>query len=453
MLAACTSESENGPSANISFESIAATQQVPVTFGTYIGDQATTRAGKTGSIDTDVLKLAQGSGGGFGVFGYYTDHSDYVASGGSASPVNFMYNQGVFWNSKWEYTPVKYWPNETNATNGTQGQVDGSATSSGGPDKLTFFAYAPYVSSPSYDGVVSPTTYGITALTSNATDGDPKVNYAFSDDALNSVDLLWAVAPANQTTPTVSGGDWSNVLAGKPYINLVKPKLTNSPSVGSNPINFSFKHALAKLKLTVQAANDQVAAGGTEFTAAETKIVIEKVELTGNFPTSATLNLNNTTANVPKWEYAADPSAQTLEISTAKANLNSDLAYETGKKASQHTANGVVTTSPKVLMKNTSDNEVYFMFIPHSTQTNVTVKITYYVITDDAALNDEYISVKNVIQKLITPLNFVAGNEYTLNIVLGMETVDFTATVEAWTTTGNTVAVDLPINVVTPPAP
>ena len=57
MLAACTSESENGPSANISYESIAATQQVPVTFGTYMGETPVTRAGYAGIID-DVPTLA-----------------------------------------------------------------------------------------------------------------------------------------------------------------------------------------------------------------------------------------------------------------------------------------------------------------------------------------------------------------------------------------------------------
>ena len=104
MLAACTSESENGPSANISYESIAATQQVPVTFGTYMGEQAITRAGTAGNIADDGTNSAEANlvaKGGFGVFAYYNNAGDYPETltpafieNNSLEP-NFMYNQLV----------------------------------------------------------------------------------------------------------------------------------------------------------------------------------------------------------------------------------------------------------------------------------------------------------------------------------------------------------------------
>ena len=446
MLAACTSESENGPSANISYESIAATQQVPVTFGTYIGEQATTRAGKTGPIDTDALKLAQGSGGGFGVFGYYTDHSDYVASGGSASPVNFMYNQGVFWNStstSWEYTPVKYWPNET-----ANGYVDGttatSASSTGGPDKLTFFAYAPYVSSPSYDGVVSPTTYGITGLTANTDPGDPIVAYTVTTNPAQTVDLLWAVAPADQTTPTVSGGTWSNVSAGMPYIDLVKPKL----SPGSTVVDFSFKHALAKLTFTVQGAFDAAAPGDTDVDA-NTRIVIDNVAVTTTgLHKNGLLNLNNTTegAGIPKWSIDGAVLIPAINISSdivAGSAGAAGLKYNSGTDTYAGQPLGVTKTAQPLM-----DAAKFFGFIPETT--DMTVTITYHVFTADPSLHDQYSKITNVITKTITGLALQGSNAYTINMVLGMETVSFNATVSPWTNVTPATVVNLPLNVTTP---
>ena len=69
-----------------------------VAFDAYM-QRATTRAGYA-SEDMTLAKLqaAENSGGGFGVFGYYTDNHDYDQT---ALP-NFMYNQGVFYSASAE---------------------------------------------------------------------------------------------------------------------------------------------------------------------------------------------------------------------------------------------------------------------------------------------------------------------------------------------------------------
>ena len=116
-----------------------------VSFSIYT-NRAVTRAGQAGVINTDSLK----KGNGIGVFAYHTNNSRYDERN---SLPNFMYNQQVKWNAGvgngvWEYSPLKYWPNEF-GTNAVSEDID----------YVTFFAYAPYVA-------VNPTT------------GIPEVDYS-----------------------------------------------------------------------------------------------------------------------------------------------------------------------------------------------------------------------------------------------------------------------------------
>lgn len=276
ILAACTSESENGPSANISYESIAATQQVPVTFGTYWGEQAITRSGYAKNMTLDALKTNS-----FGVFAYHTpengsgkylywntatasDNATKLANDyPSATAANFMFNQKVTFGTDWGYTPIKYWPNDFN--NG--GAVDdGGATGTSGVtgysnDNVSFFAYAPYVDF-STDATVglngtSPATantYGITAINGETTlaNANVKAQDPILTYKLNStypVDLLWGTAGAtdanvNGATPTSS---YTATAEGTPQpskfpvnVNLTKQKI-------GGKVKFAFKHALAGL--------------------------------------------------------------------------------------------------------------------------------------------------------------------------------------------------------------
>ena len=441
MFTACTSESDNSPSAKISYESVAAAQQVPVTFGTYIGEQAITRAGYKGSINTPAELQAQS----FGVFAYYSegDGSSAGAYNSSTSAPNFMWNQEVTYSSGWTYTPVKYWPNEAD----TNTDVDGSATTTSGKDVLSFFAYAPYVSpTTKSDGTFSPAQAdGITQLSGNTVAGDPKVTYAVATDADNTVDLLWAVAAADQTTPTVTGGTWSNVLAGKPFINLVKPMLAATPA--STPINFSFKHALAKLVFTVEGEFDEVSTDNNNVDTSKTRIVIDNVAITSTFNTNGILNLNNGTANVPNWTLGG--------TANLALNINNDdivgttagsagLKYNSGTDTFAGQPLGV-TKTPQHLM-DADGTTKFFALIPQTA--NMTITITYHVFTLDTNLANGYSKITNVITKTISSLALAGSNAYTINMRLGMETVSFNASVAPWGA-GGTTDVDLPLNVTT----
>ena len=95
-----------------------------------------------------------------GVFAYLTEGGGFNAS---ASTPNFMYNQLVTRNgTAWSYTPVKYWPTNTN-------------------DKVSFFAYAPHNAS------------GLTPC-ANTQKGYPFLTYTVAQAEKDQTDLL-ATAP------------------------------------------------------------------------------------------------------------------------------------------------------------------------------------------------------------------------------------------------------------------
>ena len=350
-----------------------------VNFGVYVPQ---TKAGKAGQTTTTTLKVAQGEGGGFGVFAYYTDNATYA---GTSKP-NFMYNQGVFWNStKWEYSPVKYWPNEY-----------GTGANSDHTDKVSFFAYAPYVATASG-------SYGITAMSANTATGDPTITYVVDPTPSTAVDLCWGV----------------NTADGFAWKNQTKQTVTGT-------IPFLFKHALARLNVNVRGFFDEVRASNGAISTldvdANTKITIENVVISGTFYPSGTLNLNNTTANTALWT-PADAAATTLTIPNAdiaaslKATVNGETSFPAITGVTKTNVNIFTGAAPA------KTDATYYTFIPKNTSTTLHVQITYYVTTQDAKLDGGISCVKNVIDKDIEFASFACGLNYNLNIVLGMTTV------------------------------
>ena len=400
---------------------------VPLTFSSYLGRTATTRAGATGTITTDGANSTTSlQTEGFGLFATYTDNAEYTAATGP----NFMYNTKVS-TKDWTYSPLRYWPNETSTTN-----ADGKGATSEGVDRLSFFAYAPYVEATAATGAVTENTVGITALTANNATTDPKVTYVVAATPEKSVDLLWGVVPAGTTKWSNVTGTDIDIAEGKPYLNLIKPNTTQK-------VNFNFRHALAKLGLKVVGAFDAVT-GGTKDAA--TKITVASVTIEGKgFKKTAVLNLNNTTANEPLWEAVKD--AGDIKLTVSDANLNSKIK-DSGKDEAQ-TVDGVTETAQDLLNSDATSAQKAFMIIPSSAaDKSLKVTIDYYVNTTDASLSKGYSRVENKITKTITGFAPEAGKNYTLLLSLGMTSVKVTATVSDWTTEdGSTTQVDLPINV------
>ena len=419
LFAGCTSSDEL-----TTLESIktADNTPTPVQFGTYMGK---TRAGITGDMTTDVLKTTGHDYDGFGVFAYHTAGSGADASYNNASSLpNFMYNERVYWDgtSAWTYSPIKYWPNEAAANTGVDTHTSNGATTTSGVDKVSFFAYAPYVSvTPSTGAFGSSQASGITALTSNTNSGDPKISYTVGTIG-QGVDLCWGVVPTSTTYVTVLTAD-QTPTAGLPNLNLIKQE-------ANQKVQFLFKHALTKVKFTIQAAVNQAAAGGTLDAA--TKIFVNSISITGStaFPATGALNLNNTTANTPKWESTSG--------TAALANGTLNTAIKSGGA-------GVLATSATAVFSDTND---WYYLIP-GTSGSLTINCNYNVETTDTKLNGDKSTVVNDISKTLTGLTLTAGKAYTINIVLGMTSVDFNATVDDWVADGTNV-VNLPLNYVTP---
>jgi hypothetical protein len=313
MLTACSSENDVVQNAPQTQETVAKA----LDFDVYLPEAANvTRAGDpVGVMNTEKLKTLNK---GFGVFAMYQDGIDYPANNTNLLP-NFMFNEHVSWNGGWSYSPLKYWPNET--TNDSQDPdaavMPGPGTPGANLDKLSFFAYAPYVvtgaaplatkdattmvidrdASTKISAYHGSETSGITAISAQDYASDPKVEWAYSADLDQNVDLLWGVAPAGMTYTDVSGGTTS-APTGMPLLDMVKPDKDQK-------MKFLFQHALSRIGLSVVSAIDQIAAGddGNKFNNMQTRVLIKSVEVYGDFGKQGVLNLNNGngTANVANW--------------------------------------------------------------------------------------------------------------------------------------------------------
>ena len=257
---------------------------------------------------------------------------------------------------------------------------------------------------------------------------------------------MWGVAGTSDDSvnPDHAGaGDASqSVTPGRPLINQTKQ------SIGGK-VKFAFKHALASLKLTTQLSNDVVGAGGANLPA-ETHVNIESVTITSTLPLTGTLNLNNTTPNVPLWTSLTDAGSVTFNLPNNKIVSTLQGPYATGKYGvGRDDAENVFISTPQQVI---ADDKA-FIFLPNntpggSTNATFTVTISYYVETTDTALELGYSRVQNTIQKSIS-FPTTGGNQYTINMILGLTTVKLNAQVDPWET-GSTNAVDLPMNVAPP---
>ena len=385
--------------------------QQAVTFGVYAGQSATKAT--YGDITTANL---QTSADGFSVFAYYTLDADWA----STDTPNFMYNQQVRkidsyaahseanpsdyssarYPSGWYYSPLKYWPNGQNAT--TYSQNPTSA------DKLSFYAYAPHIARSDL-GTVPATGEGITGISANNATGAPTVTFTVPSKAEEQIDLLWAI----------------------PQLNLTKKGLNER-------VTFNFKHALAKLNFKVQAVVDAISPttanlqddGDGSIEHGETWILLESLDVTANGAKTGTLTLDGTTN--PNW---TTPSGSiTVQYTTASFSSTATANGKTGFKATETATELNSSVSP--------------MIIPATvTSGNFTIIAKYWVITMDNALDGYFSTVQNVISTTSTgDITFDAGKKYNITVRLGLNGVDFSATVTDWDGSPADQPFDLPLN-------
>ena len=480
LFAACSSD--EGPTAPE--KQAAQSGEVPVAFDTYVS-RGTTRAGEPGEIVTSgatgTQKDLSNANVGFGVFAYYTNADNYDQT---FTP-NFMYNEKLYYaDSKWQYTPIKYWPNEF-----------GGQSLSDDKDKISFFAYAPYVpvNNPS-TGKVTDNTWGIVGMKGNTATGDPMIKYISSFYTNQQVDLLWGVY--NETDWILKETNASQGLAtGKAWLDVQHPKKTSTAWNDAQKVKFTFLHGLAWLNVTVDTKTNNTALAAPD---GNTKVYIRSVTFEG-FDTKGALNLNNETTNTALW-YNFDclnelnngsevtikdgrkdgkegVSAATKEYAAINPTLIQGQGVATagtGVTNDQINLFATYNASTKEIGSPTDDAAPIFV-IPNEDKLKVTIE--YDVLTKDpdlvGKLNDGVTNgsvVKNVITRYITSneagsvtepatsgtphgIKLAAGKKYTIRLHLGLNSVEFDAEVDGWDapTATETGGADLPHNTTVTP--
>ena len=442
MVAACTMNIDSA-------EEQKAEDAQPVGFGAYLNRGVATKAGRVGELTTTELKVE-----GFGVMAYYTGEDLF---NDSCKP-DFMYNEKVTYdsyNNVWTYSPIKYWPNQ-----------HGESASSDAKDRVTFFAYAPYVPvQPSTGVVVTAQDMGITALSRNSAAGSPMVRYVASMDPAQCVDLCWGVSK-NGLTASVDG-DNNHVAKGYPYIDVLKLKT-------GDKIDFDFHHALTALNIKIDAVIDAETpstSDDAEELDAATHIYVRSVTFEG-FATKGSLILNSNAKQGPEWiDYLGMDHISLSPVTVYDGRRNGKEGID-GSVATDETPTGLnpvliqskpysaqdvpagVTTTPVNLFNSGKDTAAVYV-IPNGEPLKIT--ISYDVETKDEKLapclsdgETHGSSVPNNITKTVTlngsDLIMKAGLKYVINLHLGMTSVKFDASVTEWDQGGSS-DVDLPQNV------
>lgn len=357
-------------------------QDQPIEFGTYVGRDAQTKAS---DMDLNALKDA-----GFGVFAYYTGDDEYE----SETTPNFMYNQKVNWvTSAWEYSPVKYWPNNTT-------------------DKITFMAYSPYLNN-------SASTSNVTSVSTNTVSGNPYIQFSVVNDPSNHKDLVYAKVENKSKTNT-----------------------------SADDISFSFNHALSRIGFKCIGMYDEINgdSNGEEdnhvhtSTDANTTITVQEIVLKGKFNTSGQLDLY--TGNWTK--IGSDVNTEVTYTISNDPN---------GDGNTDDTELNNVSTSSNNLSAQLNKNSEFIMIVPsYSEETehnikDITIQVVYTITTNDGAIDGGSVSVTNDVTSTQFDFNFAPGKAYNFNLHFGLKSVKFSATqtINGWNTTNGEIAVNVPI--------
>ena len=273
-LASCT---ETDLSGDTSFAKESTSDAIQ--FSAKAGNSGVTRAvvaknysqGAIGNADGDFTTSLQKAR--FGVFAYHTSTGNYnpatVSSAPSNIAPNFMYNQELIYGSAttdgWVYDPVKYWPNGIDAAN-VANNPSNTATELNQAQRLSFFAYAPYMEqgTTATDGtkptdvsaknVQTPLTIdhdgdagtakvnnGIVAISDNTSTANVWVKYVMPvAEESKAVDLLWGVRGQKSYSETDGTNNTVDKLGNSYNINLTKQTVDEK-------VKFLFKHALTKI--------------------------------------------------------------------------------------------------------------------------------------------------------------------------------------------------------------
>ena len=357
-----------------------------IEFSTYLGRNA---QGSRGTETNDASIKSEN--GGFGVLAYYTEQANFAET----NKPNFMWNQKVTYsNSAWSYAPVKYWPTKVS-------------------DKVSFFAYAPYVASGNANGIV---------LSGNSVAGTPTATITLPDDLSQTIDFVAAVK---------------------------MNKTHNNTQNANNNVSFTLLHEMTRVK--VQAKLDKsVYNTDASNTKNKTFVVIKDVKFNNNlnFYKSGIYTFSTDDSKRGTWAPVTNDSK------TTSLDLNKAMATETikAKDAKGATTSGdymtgvngvkLVDTTAKDLFKN--KEYLYLIPVPVNSGNGLTATIKYDIVTEDSKLVTGY-SCTSATKTVSLPTGaFQQGKSYNYTFIIKLDEIVLNAEVERWDETASDSKIDVP---------
>lgn len=280
---------------------------------------------------------------------------------------HLMDTEHVTWRGNhWGYDHIRFWP--------SSGKVD-------------FYAFAPYSEQVKMGGLPD-------SLVNQADSNSPNTYIDFPSN-WSPIDLIWSKQP-DQTAPT-------------------------SPD---SKVTFQFKHALARLSFDITAPNLEDG----------TVIKVQRVRLygvsdfKGVFVMEGYLNLNTgawiLADNGVKWHYTWTPEGKKADIPNNDNGKKDSIVYKLSAPPQL----------PNLENKVTNDKDSYIFIIPQTKNEPFYLAITYTVQQGNF---EETVTVKKnlleVLDKSGAPnpsFTFEKGKAYVFHLILSLDPVDFSVTVD-----------------------
>lgn len=321
---------------------------------------------------------------------YYADETEYnAAKGTSLSAAEFA---SLSQNEKiktpisvdyWEYTPVKYWPNNEY-------------------DQISFFAYAPYDPAKAWNDLGYKTDVLATKLTAS---------FPVYNEKSSMVDYFFAT----------------------PALNKMRQRVATAPSTPSaDVVSFAFKHIMSRVAINLGVVIDSLSTSTfvpMAWTDPNTSITVESIVL-------------KDIAESYDYTYSMGSTSGESWV----ANGSQDLILNTGDFQNNVVdVTNYATAAWKPLLADENGKPGY-LFIAPQNLTNAKLVITYKVATVDSTNASNNSTITNVIEKPIG-VNFATGSAYTLNLLIGLKSVELSAEVDdSWTVVAPTHHIDVPAN-------
>lgn len=404
LLGACSSEHGNDPTPE--------QLPVPIGFSPNVAGEAS-RAGITYN-EKDINTL---NNSGFGVFCYYSGTNNYTSSTVPEAQYVVMNNVKVYRPNGsteiWLYSPKRFWPSAGN--------------------KLSFFAYAPYMGKASVDtGAVPDGTYSADGSQGNKMELTsykdnnvyyPAVKYTATNNLDDQNDLLWGTDARGLPIANADIKDHANGF-----------------------VYFQMCHALARLQFYITSTEDYGSSwvdrppSSWRNYSYETRLLVKRVTISNQYG-EGTLVLNNTEASTPRWvnKKGVDGKWLSFEFTT---NLNEPI---NGTVDNDHLKNdwdahkGVTTDTTNLLTNNAGVLVIPKLRVDlndqmkHTSITVVSQRVTRWTNTQTGATS---ISRGDEISRTATlkdGQDLLGGHAYRINLNILAKYLDLTLQVQPWT--------------------